>query len=88
MKSKSSTVSNTYAIKGMATKISKNSVYGVFGKASIPEEPEHYCANCYSLIEDYFFNSPLICGVCQSTDDNYLTKEEMRNAKINDLTNE
>lgn len=78
-------------MKSTAVKIVKNGIYGTFGKSLPTEEPELYCEHCYSKIEEYFMNNPLGCFECEDGIEpmgKFLTKEEMRNSKINILYNE
>ena len=78
-------------MKSTAIKISKNSLYGTFGKPMSVGEIELYCEHCYCKIEEYFMNNPLGCFECVDglkENSKFLTKGEMRNAKINDLDNE
>lgn len=71
-----------------ATKIIKNSTYGVFGKAKEPEEL--YCEYCLTKIEHWFMNMPIGCFECdKGVSDNYakfITLEQVRELKIDDLT--
>ncbi len=68
-------------IKG-AVKIIKNSMYGSFNNV------EYYCANCRKPISAFFLTTPLMCHNkgCELAD--MITKEELRDLKIDNIVNE
>lgn len=67
-------------------RIAKNSIFGSYN-----EPEEMYCPHCYHKIDNWFMNNTLSCLECKEKL-NYatqiITKNEMRERKIKDLSNE
>ena len=66
-----------------------SSVYGVTG-TDPPDDV--YCEFCYEKVEDWFMNNPLGCYKCDdginNPDAKTITKQEMRNRKLDLLSDE
>ena len=91
MKSTKKIAINNIGVRGVATKIAKNSIYGVMGTATNNESDDLYCSSCLTKMKHWFMDNPLGCYECEdgiNGKSKFITLEEVRNIKINNLTDE